>query len=61
MISGGWLIVEHLSYPSILWVGIALLLLVLISSLLGMIHKNIKIINLAEKSEEKLLHNVLKL
>lgn len=61
IISGCWMVVEYSAYPSIVWVGIAVLLFVLIGGLIGMIHKNIKIIIDAENPEKKLLENVSKL
>lgn len=61
MISGVWMVVAHSSYPSILWIGIATLLVILIGGLIGMMHKNIKRIIFAENPEKKLLEHVSKL
>ncbi|HHW35703.1 MAG TPA: hypothetical protein GXX18_00110 [Bacillales bacterium] len=61
MMSGVWMVVAYSSYPSILWIGIAILLLILIGGLIGMMHKNIKRIIFAENPEKKLLEHVLKL
>ncbi|GIN98131.1 hypothetical protein J6TS1_40010 [Siminovitchia terrae] len=57
MISGVWMVVAYSSYPSILWIGIAILLLILIGGLIGMLHKNIKRIIFAENPEKKLLEH----
>lgn len=61
LISGVWMVVTHSSYPSILWIGIVILLLILIGGLIGMMHKNIKRIIFAENPEKKLLEHVSKL
>jgi len=61
MISGGWIIVTYSSYPSIIWLVLAIILLILFGSLIGMIHKNIKSIIIAENSEKKLLEAAKKL
>ncbi len=61
IISGVWMVVAYSSYPSILWIGIAILLLILIGGLIGMMHKNIKRIIFAENPEKKLLEHVSKL
>lgn len=58
MISGVWMVVAHSSYPSILWIGIAILLLILIGGLIGMMHTSIKRIIFAENPEKKLLEHV---
>lgn len=61
MMSGVWMVVAYSSYPSILWIGIAILLLILIGALIGMMHKIIKRIIFAENPEKKLLEHVLQL
>ncbi|WP_409973939.1 hypothetical protein [Bacillus sp. Bva_UNVM-123] len=49
------------SYPSILWVGIAIVLLVLIGGTIGMMHINLKRIIISEHPEKKLVENISKL
>ncbi|MFP3918498.1 hypothetical protein U5N28_11865 [Lysinibacillus telephonicus] len=61
MISGGWMSFGYSSYPSILWVGIAIVLLVLIGGAIGMMHRNLKRIILSKYPENKLVENISKL
>lgn len=61
MISGGWMAFGYSSYPSILWAGIAIVLLVLIGGAIAMIHRNLKKIILSNYPEKKLVENVSKI
>ncbi|MGN7403091.1 hypothetical protein ACTHO0_24875 [Cytobacillus praedii] len=58
MFSGGWMSFGYSSYPSILWAGIAIVLLVLIGGTIGMTHRNLKRIILSKYPEKKLAENV---
>ncbi|MCM2981715.1 hypothetical protein NSS71_20825 [Niallia sp. FSL W8-0951] len=49
------------SYPSILWAGIAIVLLVLIGGAIAMIHRKLKKIILSKYLEKKLIENVSKI
>ncbi|MDH5162743.1 hypothetical protein [Heyndrickxia oleronia] len=61
LISGACLVIYYSTYPSVLWVVIAIALLVLIGGLLGMIHKKLKGINLGGFSDKELIVKLLSL
>lgn len=51
VITGGWMVIGFAVYPSLMWVVLSLLLLLVIGALIGMIQKNLKRI-LHEKETE---------
>ncbi|GAB2545426.1 hypothetical protein [Gracilibacillus alcaliphilus] len=57
MISGIWMTIGYTSYPSLLWVGISILILILIGALIGMVHKQIKQIMFTADSAKELSKN----
>jgi hypothetical protein len=57
LITGVWMVVQFSAYPSFLWVGTAILLLIIIGGLIGTMHIKIKNIIEAENAEESLLEN----
>ena len=61
MVSGGWMTIGYSSYPSMFWVTLSTLILILIGGLIGMVNKNIKHIIFANDSKKALLENMLKL
>lgn len=60
-ITGSWMVIAYPSYPSIFWVALAYLLLILIGGLIGIMMKTIKSIILAESLEKKRVDNMAKL
>ncbi|MGF6952499.1 putative membrane protein [Neobacillus sp. B4I6] len=60
-ITGGWMVMAYSTQPSILWIVLAFVLLVLIGGLIGMMNKEMKSIIHTESSEKKLVDNMLKL
>lgn len=61
LITGGWMGVAYSAYPSVLWVGIAVFLVIFIGGLIGMMHKKIKNTIASDNIEEKLLENMAKI
>lgn len=58
MISGGWMTIGYSSYSSILWAGIAIVLLVMIGGTIAMTHRILKNIILSKYPEKKLIENI---
>lgn len=61
LITGGWMTMGYSTYPSIEWVVIATLLLVLIGAMIGMINTLLKKILSSEQPEVNLINNRTKL
>ncbi|MCJ7841624.1 hypothetical protein MUB24_12095 [Lederbergia sp. NSJ-179] len=60
-ISGGWMIFAYSSYPSVLWIGMAIVLVVLMGGSIGMNHTNLKRIIVSKYPEKEVLENMPKL
>lgn len=60
-LTGGGLVMGYSAFPSILWVVIAGLFLIVIGGLIGMIGKELKHIYFEEKPAERLLERMAKL
>lgn len=61
IVSGGSMIIWYSSYPSIFWVALSILTLILIGGLIGIVNKNIKQVISANDSKKALLENMLRL
>lgn len=60
-ISGGWMVIGYSIYPSMLWVILSLILLLLIGAVIGMISQRLKFIAHAENTGRALLENISRL
>ncbi|AOH54752.1 hypothetical protein ABE28_010355 [Peribacillus muralis] len=61
MVSGGWMVTGYSAFPSILWVSIAVVLLLLIGALMGMILKTLKKIIKEDYPSNHFAENLTKL
>ncbi|MBO0994618.1 hypothetical protein [Bacillus sp. SD088] len=61
IITGGWMVMGYATYPSLLWVVLSLILLMLIGALIGMIQKGLKSVILAKNPDKVLQQNTAKL
>ncbi len=60
IITGGWMVMGYAAYPSLLWVVLSLILLMLIGALIGMIQSNLKRVIFAEDPDNALQRNKAK-